>query len=172
MLCYKKARIICSLIIISACGFQPVFKKGAKSILESEMRYIEISPIADRIGQKLRNLLVHEITPLGESGAAKYRLTVTLKETKQNLAIKKSEVATRANLHFVATYRMNIKSTGRLLIKGNSQMITSFNILTETFSTTVAEENARARAVREISADIGVKIAVFFRTNKDWRGVP
>jgi hypothetical protein len=59
-----------------------------------------------------------------------------------------------------------------LLIKGNSHMITSFNILTETFSTIVAEENARARAVREISADIGVKIAGFFRTNKDWRGVP
>jgi LPS-assembly lipoprotein len=137
MLWCKRAQIICGLVIISACGFQPVLKKGATSLLESEMRYIEITPIADRIGQMLRSHLVQEITPLGKSRTTKYKLRVTLKETKQNLAIKKSEVATRANLYFVAIYELTMKSNGRLLVKGRSHMTTSFNILNEPFSTMV-----------------------------------
>ena len=172
MLYCKKAQIICCLIVVTACGFQPVFKEKGGSILKNDLRYIEISPIADRIGQKLRNHLVHEITPFGKSRVSRYRLTVTLSEAKQNLAIKKSEVATRANLRFSAYYKLIKKSNGRVLIKGKSNVITSFNILTESFSTMVAEKNARARAVREISADISVKIASVFRANNSWRGEP
>ena len=166
MLYCKRAQIICCLIVVTACGFQPVFKEKGGSILKNELRYIEISPIADRTGQKLRNHLVHEITPFGKSRVPRYRLAVTLSETKQNLAIKKSEVATRANLRFSADYKLIKKSSGHVLIRGKSNMITSFNILTEPFSTMVAEKNARARAMREISADIGVKIASFFKSKK------
>lgn len=172
MLYCKRAQIICCLIVVTACGFQPVFKEKGGSILKNDLRYIEISPIADRIGQKLRNHLVHEITPFGKSQVPRYRLAVTLSETKQNLAIKKSEVATRANLRFSADYKLIKKSNGRVLIQGKSNMITSFNILTESFSTMVAEKNARARAIREISADIGLKIASFFKTKEALGGKP
>ena len=172
MLYCKMAQIICCLIVVTACGFQPVFKEKGGSILKNDLRYIEISPIADRIGQKLRNHMVHEITPFGKSQVPRYRLAVTLSEAKQNLAIKKSEVATRANLYFVAIYELTVKSNGRLLIKGQSHMTTSFNILKEPFSTMVAEKNARARAVREISLDIGLKTASFFRTNNSWSKEP
>ena len=166
MLYYKKAQILWCLVIIMGCGFQPVFKKGTKSILESEMSYIEIEPIANRIGQKLRNHLIHEITPLGGAGLSRYTLSVELSETKQNLAIKKSEIATRANLLFIARYQVRLKSSKELLATGQSRITTSFNILNQTFATTEAEKNARARAVREISVDIGVKIASFFRLDR------
>ena len=170
MLCCKRAQIIWSLIFILGCGFQPAFKKGTESIIESEMRFLEISPIKDRIGQKLRNHLVQEITPLGRARPSKYRLIITLSETKQNLAIKKSEIATRANLQFVAKYDVISKSSGALLTHGSSRITTSFNILNQSFATMVAEKNARDRAVREISADIGLKIAGFFRVNKSVKG--
>jgi hypothetical protein len=46
-------------------------------------------------------------------------------------------------------------------------MITSYNILSQTFGTIIAEKDARARAVREISSDLTNKIASFFRLNKN-----
>ena len=63
-------------------------------------------------------------------------------------------------------YQIISKSSGELLSQGSSQMITSYNILTHTFATLIAEKDARKRAVREISADITNKITIFFRLNK------
>ena len=130
------------------------------------MRKIEISPIVNRLGQQLRNHLVQNINPFGNTGNAKFLLKVVLTENKQNLAIKKSEIATRANLTFLATYSVVRKSNGTVMTKGSSSIITSYNILAEPFGTMIAEKDARARAVREISADLTNKIASFFRLDK------
>jgi LPS-assembly lipoprotein len=156
------------VLVVSGCGFHPIFGERGEAIIGSEMRNIEISPIADRLGQQLRNHLAQDINPFGKSHNSKFVLTVVLNESKQNLAIKKSEIATRANLTFVATYKITRKSTGAVLTEGSSRMITSYNILTQTFGTLIAEKNARARAVREISSDLTNKIASFFRL---YRGV-
>ena len=167
MLFCKKAIILFSLLMLFGCGFQPILGTRTGSEIRKEVRYIEISPIADRIGQQLRNHLVHDIMPLGGSSVTKYKLIVKLTESKQNLAIKKSEIATRANLRFNANYEIVLKSNGKKIAGGHSRMTTSYNILNQTFSTLMAEKNARKRAVREISADISSKIYSFFRLNRD-----
>jgi hypothetical protein len=105
--------------------------------------------------------------PMGKSSVTKYTLIVKLTESKQNLAIRKSEIATRANLRFNANYEIISKSTGKRIATGHSRMTTSYNILNQTFSTLMAEKNARKRAVREISADISTRIYSFFRLNRD-----
>ena len=111
------------LLVVSGCGFHPIFGKSGETIIDSEMRNIEISPIADRLGQQLRNHLVQDINPFGKSRNIKFVLKVALSESKQNWAIKKSEIATRANLTFVATYILTRKSSGALLTNGSSRMI-------------------------------------------------
>ena len=166
----RNLSILLSLLVISGCGFEPIFKTVGMRDPNNELRYIEISPIENRTGQQLRNHLVQDIMPLGRKRDVKYRLNVTLKESKANLAIKKSEIATRANLIFYANYKLTLKSTGEELTSGGSRMVTSYNILTQTFGTLIAEKDARKRAVREISADIASKIIVYFnmlRKNSD-----
>ena len=167
MLSYKKLVIVLSLPLLSGCGFQPIFGTGVSPIIKGEMKHIEISPIADKLGQALRNQLVQNIRPLGKSKITKYLLNVKITESKQNLAIKKSEIATRANLTFVATYKIVSTIKKSTLTSGSSSMIASYNILTQTYATLSAERDARNRAIREISADITSKIASFFRLNRD-----
>lgn len=166
MLFYRNLGIFISLLVIAGCGFEPIFKAVGMRNTNNELRYIEIKPIENRIGQQLRNHLVQDIMPLGRQRDAKYALNVTLTESKANLAIKKSEIATRANLIFYANYTLTLKSNGEKLTSGGSRMVTSYNILTETFGTQIAEKDARKRAVREISADIASKIIVYFNMVK------
>jgi hypothetical protein len=64
MLFCKNAVIAFSLPMLFGCGFQPIFGTGVNPEISSEIRYIEISPISDQIGQQLRNHLVHNITPM------------------------------------------------------------------------------------------------------------
>ena len=154
-------------LLSSGCGFEPVYKMVDTPEFNDALRYIQIAPIENRVGQQLRNHLVQDIAPLGNQKPIKYVLSVSLTETKSNLAIKKSEIATRANLIFRANYKLFSKSTGKELTSGQSHMITSYNILTQTFATLIAEKDARKRAVREISSDISGKVVGFFNMLKN-----
>ena len=164
---FKNLTVLLGLLFLAGCGFQPIYGTGTNSVFNTEMRHIEISPIKDRIGQLLRNDLEQRITPKGRARISKYKLEVRLSESTQGLAVKKSEIATRANLNLLASYRIIQKSGNKTLASGSSRMVTSFNILTETFATLIAEKDARKRAVREISLDITSKIAAFFKLNRD-----
>ena len=159
----RNLTIFTCIVVIAGCGFQPIFKAESSKSINNELRFIDIQPIENRIGQQLRNSLVQDISPLGRIGLIKYQLNVTLAETKSNLAIKKSEISTRANLIFQANYTLTLKSTGEVLTSGQSHMVTSYNILTQTYATLIAEKDARRRAVREISADITTKVVSYFR---------
>ena len=159
--------ILVALVGLTGCGFEPIYGAGANSVFETDMREIEISSIENRIGQQLRNELEQRITPRGRARISKYVLKVTISEGKQGLAVKKSEIATRANLTFRASYNITRKSNGETLTSGSSRMVTSYNILTKTFATLMAEKDARKRAVREISVDITSKVAAFFKLNRD-----
>jgi len=158
---------VVALFSLTACGFEPIYGAGTRSVFETDMREIEISPIENRIGQQLRSELEQRITPKGRARISKYILKVTLSESKQGLAVKKSEIATRANLTFRASYNISRKIGGEVLTSGSSRMVTSYNILTKTFATLLAEKDARKRAVREISVDITSKVAAFFKLNRD-----
>ena len=170
MLWSKKVLCLTSLIALmglTGCGFEPIYGAGPSSVFETDMREIEISPIKNRLGQQLRNELEQRITPKGRARISKYVLSVTLSESKQGLAVKKSDIATRANLTFRASYKITRKIGGEVLTSGSSRMVTSYNILTKTFGTLMAEKDARKRAVREISVDITSKVAAFFKLNRD-----
>ena len=170
MLLSKKIMSLFTLIILislTGCGFEPIYGAETSSVFETDLREIEISPIEDRIGQQLRNELEQRIMPKGRARFSKYILKVTLSKSKQGLAVKKSEIATRANLNFRASYQITRKIDDVVLTSGSSRMVTSYNILTKPFATLMAEKDAIKRAVREISADITSKIATFFKLNRD-----
>ena len=170
MLLSRKIMSLVTLIILislTGCGFEPIYSAGTSSVFESDMREIEISPIKNRIGQQLRNELEQHILPKGRARFSKYILKVTLSKSKQGLAVKKSEIATRANLNFRASYQITRKIDDVVLTSGSSRMVTSYNILTKPFATLMAEKDAIKRATQEISADITTKIAMFFKLNRD-----
>ena len=76
------------------------------SNISAELSTIKVAPIKDRIGQQLRNLLLDRINPTGSPRKPKYNLTVQISESKQELAIKKTDISTRANLTFTAKFQL------------------------------------------------------------------
>jgi len=145
---------------LAGCGFQPLHSKkaGASAAGLAEIR---IAPIADRIGQQLHNLLLDKLTPLGPPAVARYVLRVTLSESLQNLAVRKDDVATRANLVMRARFSLARPLDDTPLMTSNAISANSYNILRQEFPTLSAENDARARAVRELSDEIRTRIAIY-----------
>ena len=147
---------------MEGCGFQPLYGSAGNTNVGVELASVEISLIKDRIGQKLRNHLMDRINPSGAPEAPNYTLVVTLEVIKQNLAVKKSKISTRANLQITATFSLvgKNRNVGKRF-SGTSKIVTSYNILSSDFATLIAEQDAKERAVKELSSNISNRVATF-----------
>lgn len=159
-----------SILTLSGCGFEPIYGSSQRSVESSaELATVRIDPIENRVGQMLRNHLLNSINPQGEPSRAAYRLIVDVTESKQELAVQKSEFATRSNLILTAQYRLvkageeSNKGQGVVMTR-NSTTTASYNFLTNEFATLSAEADARERGVRDLSEDITRQLALYFRS--------
>ncbi len=163
---YKNFAIASLVLFLAGCGFSPIYGGKFGGALTIDLSRIKIEPIKDWAGQMLRNELEQKINPLGVKQKKLFRLNVTLSESKQELAIKKSEIATRANLKLTALYILTSQKSGVTVTSGSSSIIVGYNILTQEFATLIAEKDARKRAAKELSTDITNRLAVHFQLNQ------
>jgi len=158
---FKSTCLVFALLVLSGCGFQPLYGKSSDANTISKISEIKINPIKDRLGQQLHNYLLTALNPRGAPGNPLYLLEVLLTESKASLAVRKSAFATRANLQVTASFRLIPTKKGRPVFSGNSAITVSYNILNSDFATLSAEKDARNRAVREIAEDIRIQLAAY-----------
>ena len=148
----------------SGCGFRPLYGESDEgtTVASEELQTVRINPLPDRAGQKFHNLLRNRLNPKGQPQTPRYVLSIRLSETKEALAIREDETATRANLTMNASFSLTDASGGQALLRGLSSSTNSYNIVDSQFATYVAEEDARERALRELSDDIKLRLSAFF----------
>ena len=139
-------------LILSGCGFRPLY--GTNSIAASPavlnaMAQMRIRPIADRSGQRLRQILNEQIHTNGPAEKSLYDLDVLLNKQIVELGVRPDSTTSRANLIMNATY--SVYEGGTRLFGDTSQAIVSYNILDDQFATVASQAD-----------DIKTRIAVSF----------
>ncbi len=155
-------------LALSACGFTPLYGgvDGQAMSPVDHMAAIRISPLPDRTGQQMHNLLRDRLNPTGQPRQPVYSLRLRLSESRQDLGIRKDETATRANLNLSVQFTLNAAQTGDLLYRGSVNSASSFNILTSPFATGFSEADARARALRELADSIRTRLGIYFSSKQ------
>ena len=150
---------------LAACGFQPLYGGSASSGVRADLAAVEVALIEDRVGQQLRNELIRRFHPDGRPRNPAYRLHVGLRIDKRDLALQKSEIATRASLRITANFTLRKRTDGGTLIRGTTRITTSYDILSNDFATLAAEADARRRGVRELADEITNRLAAFLQVS-------
>ena len=150
---------------LGACGFKPLYAHQGKDANNSPtnlaLAQIDIEPIIDRSGQKMRTALQRRLSPKNQASAL-YGLTVELSEGISDVAIDRAAFATRANLSLTASYRLVRKADGLQMNVGNLTTVSSYNVLTSDFATHAARTDARNRAIEVLADDIQARLALYF----------
>jgi len=162
MLYYRSLTLVLCALLVAGCGFRPLYGGGRDSDAATELATVHIASITDRIGQQLHNHLLDLLNPTGRAAEPRYVLRVELDGSTQGLAVAKSELATRSNYRLHATFRLVEADGNKFIFQGSKKVVSSYNVLTSNFGTLMAEKDAKARAVQEISQDIRTQLAVFF----------
>jgi len=160
------AAICMALFLLSGCGFEPLYGRdeSGRDGVSDELAQVHIVPLRDRTGQQMHNFLRDQINPKGQPGTPKYDLLVSLQVTTTDLGIRRDATATRANLIVVVEYLLRESGSGESLLRGRSRSTNSYNILESEveYATSVSQNDAERRALRQISEEIRSRLAVYF----------
>lgn len=159
------ALLLCGLgAALAGCGFRPLYAKPDQAAAGplQDMSSVYVVPLRDRTGQIMHNMLRDRLNPAGVPADPLYVLEVQLTESTEELAIRSDETATRANLRVAAEYALRHRTTDEIVLTGQSRTTTSYNILSSQFATYTSEEDARERALQELSDDIRIDLGAFF----------
>jgi LPS-assembly lipoprotein len=165
------AALLGALVVLAGCGFEPLYAKRTGNAVAA-LGGVAVAPIADRTGQKLRNLLAVKLNPRGAPARPAYRLAVRLFESRQELGLRKDETATRANLTLRAVFSLRRASDGVQVYNSAASSTNSYNILQSEFATLSAANDARTRAVRDLSEEIKIRLALFLRKPRSGQARP
>ncbi len=172
----KFLSLITVFVLLCACGFEPLYvqrtTKDSKwffgdefdSSITNEMAKVKIEPIADRFGQLIKNQLLDSITPLGQPENPKYKLFVKVlpKEVSQQ-ALRDDITATRERIKYTVDYWMEAQN--EVLLNGSSFAFTSYDILSNPYSTTMSGKKAEKEAASIIANDILLRLGAYFHSH-------
>ena len=126
---------------------------------------MRIAPIAERSGQKLRNLLIDRIYQNGVPEQPTWQLQITLQESKFNNDIDRTDTATRTQIILQAQADLIDTSNKKIVWSRSNRVITGYNILISPFGTLINEDNARDRAISDLADDVTTQLGLFFATS-------
>jgi LPS-assembly lipoprotein len=154
----KRLAALAFLLPLAGCGFQPMYGPSMSPQLAS----VYVEPVGERDGYELRNTLIDLLGSNGQMRGKRYRLTLTLRESNQGVALRNDAAITRYNdtvaVNFVLT-----DLNGKTLTDGSQTGLTAYNVTASPYATMTAQQDADKRAAQDIAERIRLDLAAYFR---------
>lgn len=170
-------RSLSLLLLLTACGFQPVyadrnFRFDDGKNIESSLQKVRILPLADRNGQQLQNMLIDRMYLNGYPQNPPYTLEIDLDSEERDLGIQQDATATRTDLYMTATMILRQTQGHSELYRSKARIRVSYNILDAQYGTLVARENATKRGLTQLADEIVNRISLYFNRDEPVGSTP
>ena len=150
---------------LCGCGFHPLYGGRTAGAYDPDLAAIKVAPIPDRTGQILALSLREKLNPRGVDMPVRYTLKTVIAVTRGDLGIARNATSARGEINADATYTLTV-ANGDKGFSGRSHTVSAFNIVQDGYATKVAEDDARERALNDISDDIVMSLALFVRNRR------
>jgi LPS-assembly lipoprotein len=145
------------------CGWQPLYADPETGPASEELRAIKVSPIPERIGQRLEIALRNSLNPSGEPTPPRYQLSTTLLAILGNLGIQSQGLATLGQIDAYATFTLTDLQSHANLTTGTVHVANSFDLNPNEYSAVVGEDDARNRCVAELDQEIVTRLTLYMQ---------
>jgi LPS-assembly lipoprotein len=146
---------------LAGCGFHSLYGGPEAAQFDETLASIQVSPMSERIGQRVANSLRDALNPTGERITKRYTLAVTLTTSRGDVAIRKDGTASRELESVYASFVL-YGSNGSPIFSGSTRSQRSYDIGENPYSVLVTNAGAETRAAEEISAEIRNRLMVYF----------
>lgn len=143
---------------LAGCGFHPLYGGHTAGEYDPRLAAIKVAPIPDREGQLLELALREKLNPRGVAPPTRYTLNVTLDLVRADLGIQRNATSTRSEISATAIYSLKGSGTN---ITGKSRTVSAFNLQDDAWAATVAESDARERAIEDLADAIYMQLSLW-----------
>lgn len=160
---FKKGFLVGALLLLQACGFEPLhMKHDAGQTQCTIIEGLAIDRIPDREGQILRNYLIDFLDPVTQGSPTDplHILEVKLKKTKSTVAIRKDGTTSRYQITLSGEVILWDKERKKRLIVETVRAVNSYSVgeisAGAAYSTAISERDATFKALRLMAEEIQV----------------
>lgn len=165
---YRLGLSLFLVMTLAACGFTPLYATKDSGILPSEDKEviaetskIYVEPIADRLGQIMRQSLVAQFSPRVTS-QKEYTLTVVNRRTLYSeQGIREDSVPTRITIGYTADY--TLKKGEEILLNDTAFAQSSYNVLQSGYSTVTTKAAVERQIILQLSQNIALRVTAFLK---------
>ncbi len=156
--------LIASSLLLSACGFSPIYGtkgKGSASV-SSSLNNVQINNIQGERGQFLRNKLIDRLYFKSRPTTPEAQLNIYLTSFENKSGIQKDATATRSQLRMTANFTLRSIDNKEELFKGQASTVASYSKLDAQYGTLATQQDAYKRALIELSEQITNRLSLFY----------
>jgi LPS-assembly lipoprotein len=158
------AALLTAVLMLSACGLQPLYAGGGSGAVAQGLAAIDISPIEGRAGWLMRNALTDRLQAgAGQAGAARYRLDVRLDDKLEGLGLLSDETIGRERRTLRARYQLVDLASGEIMLDASAGSDAGIDVVSSEYATIAAENTALENLSREVADRIVTAIALQLR---------
>ena len=166
----KIAALLLTSLALSACGFRPLYGTlDSEPGAQAEFSSIYVEPIAQEVsGYELRNSLIELLHASDQVLGMRYKLTVTLHERREGVAIAADVNATLTRYGYTmeADYELTDVKTDKLVTKGTEITQAGYDVAASPYATEVTLQDTRKRAAQDVAEHLRLDLGVFFARRK------
>ena len=160
------ATFLLASLALCACGFHPLYgtldsSPGARA----EFSSVYVEPIAQEVsGYELRNSLIELLHASDQAAGMRYRLSVTLHERREGVAIAADVNATLTRYGYTmeAHYELTDIKTNKLVTKGTEITQEGYDVASSPYATEITLQDTRKRAAQDVAQHLILDLGVFF----------
>jgi hypothetical protein len=159
----SRATIATTLLLLTACGFQPMYGDASKGGNSAVRGNIAIDPMGGHEGQIFKIALEDKFNPEGLSTAnAEYHLQVTLFKTLIPSVVKSDGTIQRYDIRLDSQFRLMKTGVVKPVYSGRLIRTGSYNAaINANFATYEAEQDVIERTLQELAEDYVMRIASY-----------
>ncbi len=157
----RRAALMGVGLLVSGCGFRPLYGGGGARAVQLGSIYVDIIP--NRAGQLLRQALQARLEGSSER-AKQFTLGVSYAESVQGLGVQSDNSTTRNRDVATAVWSLHPVGNPAVQIAGGSvRSLDGYNVIDEQFFyTDLSEQAAQARLAGAVADQIVTGLAVYF----------
>jgi len=151
-------------LVSGGCSFHPLYGRSeANAAGQQVFHSIYVEPIAaERAGYELRDSLIDLLAGADQPQHALYRLSVTVRQTVEGIAVQTNASITRYNYTLVADYELTNIHTGASITKGIEKTVSAYDVVASPYATLVAQQDSQKLGAHDIADRIRIDLSVYF----------
>jgi len=150
------------LLLVSACGFEPVYREGGG--LQERLHAVYVEPINDRVGQAARNALLDAIGAPDNPSSASYRLSMSIIDERERAGIQADETASRVNIVLITRWKLTLNDIDRTPVgAGRIQHQVPYNVVEDDYASLIAERDAEKLVGRLTGEAVRTRILLLLK---------